>query len=140
MLGPNDFVGVWQLERKLEDRLGVMDGTLVGKAVFDGGGDADLGGLRYEESGSLTLASGGVMQATRTYYWQFDDSEVHVRFADGMPFHGFVPHGQSAGTPHLCGADLYVCAYDFTHWPAWKAVWTVKGPSKDYISTSHYRR
>lgn len=135
-LTANDFAGRWVLQRNLHDQLGVMDGTLVGHAMFEGDGD----GLRYVETGTLTLVSGGVMQASRVYRWQFKPAGIAVRFADGSAFHGFTPTGKSSGTPHLCGADLYSCDYDFTGWPVWTASWVVVGPRKDYRSYSVYER
>jgi len=110
---------------------------MSGKAVFSS--DAPRR-LIYDEVGELRLGRGQAMQAKRRYIWGFEASEVFVTFEDGSDFHRFVPQGAVAGTDHPCGDDFYTVAYDFTRWPSWSAVWTVKGPRKDYTSTSQYLR
>lgn len=136
-LGPKDFAGAWRLSRELTDSMGAMSGTLEGRAAFTPRGAQQLS---YAEAGTLTLDSGAVLQAERRYHWGWDGDQVVVTFEDGAPFHHFTPLGQSAGTPHLCGADLYTVAYDFTAWPRWQAVWQVTGPKKNYTSRSIYTR
>lgn len=131
-----DFLGDWQLTRQITDALHGQNGQLVGHAQFL----ADGVGLRYQENGQLTLVSGAVLQADRTYFWNNDESGIAVRFADGAVFHGFDPVGRARGTTHLCGADTYNVAYDFDRWPDWSATWDVTGPRKDYRSISHYNR
>jgi hypothetical protein len=135
MLVATDFAGDWQLTRAITDRLGGMDGELIGMATLTGQG----GGLRYDETGRLTLKSGPVMEATRSYHWHFTEGIVRVQFADGADFHNFIPSGEAVGTTHLCGADLYDVVYDFRTWPKWTATWSVKGPRKDYTSVSRYQ-
>lgn len=134
MLTATDFAGDWRLARVITDRHSGMDGTLTGMATLSGQG-ADL---RYDETGRLTLKSGPVMEATRTYLWHIGAGLVTVKFGDGADFHSFVPAGQAPGTTHLCGADLYDVTYDFRDWPQWRATWTVRGPRKDYTSVSDY--
>ncbi|MFT5067281.1 MAG: hypothetical protein ACJAXK_003223 [Yoonia sp.] len=131
-----DFLGDWQLTRQITDALHGQDGQLVGHARFV----TDGAGLRYEEHGQLTLASGAVLQADRAYLWGADAGGIAVRFADGTAFHQFDPVGQVSGTTHLCGDDTYNVAYDFDRWPDWSATWDVTGPRKDYRSISHYNR
>jgi len=135
MLRREDFVGTWKLQRKIADHLSGQDGQLVGEAVLSPSGEA---GLIYDETGTLVLANGTQMAATRRYHWGFADGQVVVTFADGLHFHQFTPFGDVAGTDHPCGDDFYTVQYDFTAWPKWRAVWTVKGPRKDYVSTSDY--
>ena len=132
----SDFLGDWQLTRQITDALHSQNGQLEGRARFVTGGD----GLRYEETGQLTLASGAVLQADRAYLWDADAGGIAVRFAYGIAFHRFDPVGQVSGTTHLCGEDTYSVAYDFGRWPNWSATWDVTGPRKDYRSISHYNR
>ncbi|MCO4848881.1 MAG: hypothetical protein KC448_13030 [Yoonia sp.] len=131
-----DFLGDWRLTRQITDALHGQNGRLDGLARFVTDGD----GLRYEESGQLTLASGAVLQADRAYLWDAGAAGITVRFADGAAFHQFDPVGQVSGTTHLCGADTYNVAYDFERWPSWCATWDVTGPRKNYRSISHYNR
>ena len=133
----DDFVGAWQLDRVIEDRMGAQSGALTGQASFKVmGGDT----LAYGETGRLTLRQGPVLTATRRYTWAFEGARVQVAFEDGRPFHDFTPQGHAAGTDHPCGEDYYTVRYDFTGWPRWTAQWTVIGPRKDYVSTSVYVR
>jgi hypothetical protein len=136
MLHAGDFLGTWVLSRGINDHLGQMSGSLAGIVTFT----ADDTGLIYHETGSLQLESGAVMQAERRYHWTFEAGDVAVKFIDNIDFHRFVPAGTGVGTAHLCGDDLYQCRYDFSDWPNWSAVWDVKGPRKDYRSSSRYTR
>lgn len=136
MLTLNDFRGDWQMDRQITDRLGTMNGTLVGVATLSGVDTT----LQYDETGRLTLQGGAEMEATRRYLWTFADDKVDVRFADGVTFHAFQPYGKAAGTTHLCGEDLYDVTYDFREWPVWTATWAVRGPRKDYTSVTRYAR
>lgn len=136
-LTADDFVGEWRLEREIADRHAIQSGTMVGQAVFLLSAPERLD---YAETGILQLAQGPALTAQRRYFWQFGAGGVQVFFQDGRPFHDFIPHGHATGTDHPCGEDYYTVRYDFTAWPLWTAVWTVKGPRKDYVSTSVYRR
>ncbi len=136
-LTAQDFQGRWDLRRTIADNRNGHHGRLVGQAIFTGAGGPQL---TYDETGTLTLEAGTTLEATRRYLWDFRSGDVIVTFADGRPFHQFVPSGHAAGTDHPCGEDFYTVRYDFTCWPEWTAVWTVKGPRKDYVSTSTYQR
>ena len=134
--GPQDFLGDWTLHRTIKDRLHGHDGTLEGVAAFS---EKDATHLIYDEAGTLTLENGTTLEATRQYLWAFTPEMVTVSFWDGGLFHQFVPSDHAEGTDHPCGDDFYTVRYDFTTWPHWRAVWTVTGPRKDYVSTSTYR-
>ncbi len=136
MVSAVDFLGQWTLQRMIRDHLNGQHGTLEGQVAFTTIGDANL---MYHEAGTLTLENGARLEATRRYLWEFQRDTVVVTFDDGRPFHQFVPAGHAEGSDHPCGEDFYTVRYDFTAWPQWKAVWTVKGPRKDYVSTSTYR-
>lgn len=135
MLTQADFAGVWLLRRQIDDRLSKQTGAFDGTATLSN--DAN-GGLTYFEAGAMKLGDGPVMTAERRYLWAFGADHIDVTFADGAPFHRFIPDGHVAGTDHPCGADFYTVRYDFNAWPVWSAVWTVTGPRKDYVSISVY--
>ncbi len=135
MLTRDDFLGGWALRRQITDHLTGQDSHLSGEAQFTNAGTQ---ALAYHESGTLVLSNGAQIAATRDYLWAFTSDRVDVQFADGKPFHSFIPAGHAAGSDHPCGADFYTVRYDFTKWPRWTAVWTVTGPRKDYVSTSEY--
>jgi hypothetical protein len=133
MLMLSDFIGAWRLARTIEDRLGPP-------ARFDGIArlTPDAEGLRYREEGTLRLGDGPPMVAHRDYLWRSSDDRIEVLFADGRPFHAFLPEGRAPGTDHPCGRDLYRVTYDVTAWPRWTAEWIVTGPAKDYRMLSAY--
>ena len=136
MLSAREFEGRWRIARRIEDRRAGVDGVLEGEAVFE----ARDYGLFYDERGELRMGGGAPLKAERRYRWVFGADRVEVFFEAGAPFHDFRPEGVSAGTEHLCAADLYRVRYDFTRWPEWVAVWTVAGPAKDYTMRTAYSR
>lgn len=130
------FAGRWTIARIFEVRRGGPDGRFDGTATF-----APLGSdsLRYDEIGVLRLTGATPMRAERAYVWRFAGEGVAVTFADGRPFHRFVPAAVALGTDHACGDDLYRVTYGFADWPGWSSCWTVTGPRKDYTMTTRYR-
>ena len=136
MLGLADFAGEWTVARRIADRHGAQSGRFDGVATLTPQADA----LAYLERGTLHLGPAATFHAERRYLWRFEAGTVAMAFADGRPFHRFVPEGRAAGTDHPCGADLYRVAYDFTGWPAWESRWRVTGPAKDYEMVTLYTR
>jgi hypothetical protein len=55
----------------------------------------------------------------------------------GHPFHDFRADRPEA--THLCGEDRYRVSYEFGE-DTWLSRWGVKGPAKDYVMTTRYRR
>ncbi len=134
-LRAQDFQGQWRLTRRIEDRRLRIEGELEGEAILVPVQD---GTLTYRETGELRFGDSAPLEASRAYQWAFDEAVVKVAFTDGRPFHDFVPEGLHQGSDHQCGSDRYRVEYDFTNWPQWRAIWTVKGPRKDYTSISEY--
>lgn len=135
--GLDDFAGRWRLLRRIADARAGVEGRMEGTAEF-----RPLGaGLLCEERGLLSYGDSAPMQAVRRYLWHADGpGRIAVSFEDGRPFHGFVL-GAAAEAVHDCAPDRYRVAYDFSRWPrGWRAVWTVTGPRKDYVSVSDYLR
>ena len=137
MPGQSDFIGRWQLTRRIDDQFSGQIGQFDGVADFSPQG-AD--GLTYHETGQMAYGAGPRMLAERRYQWRFDEDGVEVFFADGRPFHGFHTDRVTDRARHLCGADLYRVSYDFAAFPDWTATWTVEGPRKLYTSISRYCR
>jgi hypothetical protein len=129
-----DFAGRWRLTRRIADALAGAEGRLEGWAEFR----PVSGGLVCEEKGLLSYGGGPPLQASRSYLWRAEaPGRIAVSFEDGRPFHVFAL-GPAAEAAHDCAPDRYHVAYDFSRWPAWRAVWTVTGPRKDYVSVSEY--
>ena len=127
-----DFEGRWQLRRRIRDFGPGPDGTFVGEARLTPGGP----GLRYEETGLLTLG-GARVEGRQSYLWHQAGEEISVSFPDGRFFHRIGP-GPAPGALHLCDPDTYRGAYDFRDWPVWTLTWRVTGPRKDYESVTTY--
>lgn len=128
------FEGRWQLDRSVKNAAG-PDMTLVGEAVFT----PQDGGLSLVERGVLQIAGQPDMQGEQRYFWRQSGEEIATFFADGRAFFQFAPVAQTTAA-HWCSPDQYDVVMDFTDWPVWRATWTVKGPRKDYVMRSEYRR
>lgn len=125
-----DFAGNWRVERSIEDRLAGGTARFEGKARWV----REEGGLSYHETGQL-VTSGQSFTAERRYFWR---EGLNVYFDDGRFFHQVPAQGGAAA--HWCDPDQYDVAYDFLGWPDWHAVWSVKGPRKDYTMVTRYMR
>lgn len=129
-----DFAGRWRLSRRIEDRLTGVEGRMEGEARLR----AVAGGLEYDEAGLLRYGAGPALQATRRYLWRAGEAgRIAVLFEDGRAFHDFAL-AESATAAHFCAPDDYAVSYAFAGWPRWRAVWRVRGPRKDYLSTTDY--
>ncbi|MEM9393213.1 MAG: DUF6314 family protein [Pseudomonadota bacterium] len=131
--GLDDFEGRWRIQRRIEDRLG-PDARFEGVGIFT----RDAEGLRYNETGQLH-AAGQSFSATRRYSWRMEDTQIAVYFDDGRLFHSFELTGASRAG-HDCAPDRYDVTYAFENWPAWRSVWEVRGPRKDYRMVSAFAR
>lgn len=126
------FEGAWTIRREIV-HVGGPTNRFVGRAVFRTDGE----GLEQGEEGLLEVA-GRLYPAERRYLWRFEaDGRIRVLFDDGRAFHSFRP-GQPVAD-HLCGDDRYAVAYAFGD-DGWTSRWEVRGPRKDYVMTSSYRR
>lgn len=137
----HDFEGRWHLSRRIDDSAAGGTGVFEGIATLrpDTGGRGP--GMIYEEAGELRLGGLPGLKATRRYLWR-DAScgMVEVLFSDGRDFHRFNPRGGVVSAWHDCPPDLYEVSYNFILWPVWQSVWHVKGPRKDYVMVTDYRR
>ncbi|NDR59466.1 trigger factor [Pseudoruegeria sp. M32A2M] len=139
MDGPDlgGFLGLWRMERVIDDRRAGEILRLSGRAELSKAGD---GRLCYCETGQLDLAGGQKLQAVRRYFWRAEGGTIRVDFEDGRYFHSFDPAAADPDAAHWCDPDQYDVRYDFARWPRWKSVWQVLGPRKDYTMTTWYRR
>ena len=130
-----DFAGVWQLAKVIDDARGPQ-GRFAGEARVTGAGPD----WTYTERGVLRFdgAAEG-LSAERRYLWAPAEAGVEVRFDDGRAFHHLPFAGGDAH--HNCPPDTYDVTYDFAGWPlTWRAVWRVTGPRKAYEMTCDYQR
>lgn len=127
MLSLPDLIGDWRLCRDIAHGDGSsarFDGTA--RWQFQGQGAA------YLEQGWLVMDKAR-FAAERRYYW---DDRLRVFFEDGRFFHQVPASGGE--TEHWCDPDSYHVRYAFEKWPDWSAIWSVHGPKKNYVMTSHY--
>ena len=131
-----DFWGRWTISRRIEDRHARQIGHLSGTVLFAWNSSV----LIYTEAGELRLPDQPGLATQREYLWQAEGSSVNVSFPDGTPFHRFRLSCSEARASHWCDPDRYDVWYDFSNWPDWTAIWTVRGPKKDYVSVTHFQR
>lgn len=130
-----DFMGIWSIERRIDDRHGGTWMQFSGQADFNHSGE----GLAYVEHGRLTMPGQPEMLAERRFFWRAEPHGIAVIFDDGRPFH-VIETGLHPAARHDCAPDVYQVHYDFAAWPEWRAVWDVTGPRKAYRMVSAYRR
>ncbi|SFI64245.1 DUF6314 family protein [Celeribacter neptunius] len=138
MIGLRDFIGLWKLDRVIDDALAGAEARLTGSCRFTADPE-DAGTLIQEEKGLLQMP--GLVRpvtAERRYLWRAQGADISVFFEDERVFHSFDPNRPDPAAEHDCAPDRYAVRYDFSAWPVWSAVWTVKGPRKAYVSRTRY--
>nr|WP_226898242.1 DUF6314 family protein [Mangrovicoccus algicola] len=128
------MAGRWHVRRRIRDARAGGTAQMEGEARFL----PDAEGLRYEETGTLTLPGGQRLASGQVYLWRFDPLP-RVLFADGRLFHLLDPSRLRTVIRHLCGEDLYTGRYRM-HPARWEMLWHVRGPRKDQLSRIAYRR
>lgn len=162
--------GNWNIRREIKSALpSFPSGTLEGQASFhprsptrDKTGQMFDFEYLYVESGTLLLSSGVSMNARRRYVYRYSevDDTLSVWFVkpDNELEVDYLFHNMAFVSPtdaaregaciakadHLCVDDFYETEYRLP----FKGIWllrfetrhAVKGPSKDYISTTIYQR
>ncbi|MEM6307209.1 MAG: DUF6314 family protein [Pseudomonadota bacterium] len=126
-----DFIGHWQINRDIHDHRTDQISQFQGTAQITAQG-------AYTETGQLILPTGQAIVASRAYHWQDVAGGIAISFDDGRPFHAMwqdAPHDH-----HWCDPDTYDVIYNFDDFPYWTAQWHVKGPRKDYVMISCYRK
>ena len=131
-----DFLGVWRFHRDIQDNTLLGAGIGQGEARFVLAGDT----ITYDETSEIAFAASPPLKGTRRYLWKPDACGVEIKFADGRPFHRLGLGSATATATHWCDPDQYDVVYDFSRWPNWTSRWHVKGPRKDYVMRTSYRR
>ena len=131
------FQGIWTLQRTVDDHLLGISATMGGRAEFAPEGAQQL---RYYESGQLQcgLYSGPF---ERIYFHEFPaDQTMRVTFEDGRFFFEALFQGNNASFEHHCGDDIYTGAIVLLNDAAYEMVWQVRGPKKDFLIKSYYKK
>lgn len=127
---PADFIGLWQVSRRLVDHLGHMHLNCVGQARIEAGSITETGEMR---------SSRGTMEMHRIYLLAMDEAGVDVRFPSGADFVR-LDLAPSQRVLHHCGDDLYEGRFLFRSRDCWIEFWRVSGPRKRYASLTRYER
>jgi hypothetical protein len=155
--GPDDVLdglaGAWFLERVIAGQgsnqgsmpQGSMpQGSMSGAATFR---RLESGGLAYREEGRLLLPSGEAFDAFRDYLYDRVSGGFAVFFPETPPrlFHEIRLRAEAGGAligaaEHLCGQDHYATRYAFHPDGRFTLHHDVRGPRKDYASTTVYTR
>ncbi|MEV1022483.1 DUF6314 family protein [Streptomyces sp. NPDC050264] len=132
------LAGSWHVERTVRDLADDVTGRFTGTTEFTA---ADGGGLLHVESGVFEWR-GVARPAERTLRYLPDGTPgtAVVRFSDGRFFHGLDLRGGHHIADHPCSADLYRGEFEVYDADSWRTVWRVKGPAKDLVLTTDYRR
>jgi hypothetical protein len=130
---PTDLLGVWQLERRLVDRVAGQFGRVTGWLELTLRGSV----VHWLELGELAWGD-ELFEVTRELYVVREGDGWVVRFTDGRLFHAWHP-GETV--VHPCGADLYrgLITLDSMR-TRMRVLWDVTGPAKDQRIVTRCRR
>ncbi|MDA5635934.1 MULTISPECIES: DUF6314 family protein [Rhizobium/Agrobacterium group] len=128
--GPEEFFGVWAVQRTILDRMNVVKVEFAGTAV--------ISRYHFEEDGE-TFSGGMLLASRRKYALSFTYHGVDVAFHDLRAF-GFISRMPSQKLDHRCGDDDYSGRLLFPNPESLIEVWRVRGPRKNYTSFSRYQR
>ena len=135
--------GHWSIDRRIEP-----GGRFTGTAAFT---RRSADSLLYRESGQLLLDNGTVLAGENSYVYALRDGDIEVSFASG-PSRGVhfidiaLPEDQPDTLPlasadrHLCRLDTYDANFRMETPVAFTMTYTVRGPTKAYVSHSDYQR
>ncbi|WP_030608075.1 DUF6314 family protein [Streptomyces sclerotialus] len=130
------LAGGWSVERELSD--GGHTGSFTGRAQFHVG-DTNGEWLHVEEG--VVEWGGATRNAGRTLRMlPLPDGTAEVSFADGRPFHLLDLRRGRWTAVHQCAADRYEGTFTVLSPDEWHLRWAVRGPAKDQLLTSVYRR
>ena len=130
----------FNFERVIRDALSRSEFVARGRAHWLPPAEqpADTAGrtLTQTEEGSL-VDTGAAVRAS--YTWHFDESSAaSIRFPDGRAFVDGVDLTKgSCAVSHACEPDTYDGSFTVED-RTMRLTWTVRGPRKDYISTTEF--
>jgi hypothetical protein len=132
------LIGRWDIERALSE--GGEEGAFTGVAEFSPAGRADgLMRLVWDEHGRMRWR-GNDLEARRRLELVREADGWSVYFDDGRPFHPLDLSTGSCAAVHPCGEDHYEGEYRVLDEDLFEVVWRVRGPRKDQLIHTRYRR
>jgi hypothetical protein len=131
------FLGTWNVERSIDDRLRGDRGTFGGTATFVLEGEARV---RYEEIGVVRFGAYSGRASRQLYYSPLGTSRFDLSFTDGHHFIRLeLAEGSSQGH-HQCQNDAYDITTLILSDDLMEERWRVLGPTKDYEALTHLTR
>ncbi|MFI0239446.1 DUF6314 family protein [Streptomyces sp. NPDC016845] len=132
------LTGSWRAQRTVRDLAEDATGTFTGTTAFTA---EDGGGLLHFESGAFEWR-GVTRPAERTLRYLPGETPgtAAVHFPDGRFFHGLDLRSGRHIADHPCSADLYRGEFEVYGADSWRTVWRVRGPAKDLVLSTDYRR
>jgi hypothetical protein len=130
--------GCWALDRRVEGQA-----DMHGRATFQ---RLQGGMLHYREEGKVRLVDGKIFDAHREYRWSREARGFAVFFAESPPrlFHRIELAWQGdalvGSASHLCAPDSYDSRYRFLADGGFVVRHLVRGPRKNYVSETVFRR
>ncbi|MBJ2157702.1 DUF6314 family protein [Variovorax sp. IB41] len=130
--------GAWDLDRTIESKA-----TMTGMAGFT---RLETCQLKYREDGRIRLPDGQSFDGHREYVYERSPDGFSVFFAETplRLFHdiAIVREGDAlvGAAGHLCVADQYDSIYRFLADGTFVVEHLVKGPRKDYLSRTVFKR
>jgi Family of unknown function (DUF6314) len=130
------FVGVWDVDRSIEDRRSGARGTFRGRAnlteIPAGASPAAAERLCYEEAGELLFGAYRGPAHRTLEYVRLSDASVLLCFADGRPFVDVDLTAGHCTRIHDCAEDRYEISITAISRNLMEERWRVRGPEKDY--------
>jgi hypothetical protein len=132
------LLGRWSLVREISGH-----GSMTGVATFEG---VDANCALYRESGELRLKGGETLRAEQRYVYAQVEGGFTVHFHDTgelfqcVAFTAGEGDGWKGSASHRCKADVYDSEYCFGGDGTFLVRHAVRGPRKDYVIRTVYRR
>lgn len=142
--------GTWMIDRRIIHK-GGDTASFLGVAWVDVSLvlDGQVVEMRYREEGRLRLGEQEMTAERRLRFRRAGAAEIALGYEDGRALCAwdFAKDGRggSVVAEHFCAPDRYrarisVAPGDEAAAMRWRLRWRVKGPAKDYLSNSRYRR
>lgn len=132
MIGPQELVGEWTIDRQVSDLRAGIVGEFTGTLRVSADGE----GFRWYESGTLTWVD-YTGPAERSLLLRRHDGSWWMCFADGRLFHPWQVGGEVV---HPCAADLYRGWIEPNGPDEFTLTWDVTGPHKRQLIVSRMAR
>jgi hypothetical protein len=132
------LLGRWSFVREISGQ-----GAMTGTATFEG---VDANCAVYRESGELRLNGGERLRAQQRYVYAKEEDGFTVYFHDTgelfqrVLFTAGEGDGSKGSASHLCKADVYDSEYCLRGDGSFLVRHAVRGPRKDYVIRTVYRR